>query len=191
MKQSKLSLYWKLFSISFSISAFTFGGGYVVIPMLKKYFVDDLELITESELMNMSAIAHTTPGSIAVNMTVLVGYKIAGVPGALLTGIGTVMPPIIILTIISHFYEAFRSNTYIAAILKGMEAGVGATIVDLVINMSATLVQEKNILFNILAPLTFIASFVFGINILLIIAIAAILSYLQVVIKSKRGKLNA
>ena len=129
MKLKKLKILFILFKITFSISAFTFGGGYVVIPMMRKYFVDDLSLITEEELMNMSAIAHSTPGAIAV----LVGYRIARITGAIIAGLGTVMPPLIILSIISVYYQSFRDNVIVSAILKGMEAGVAATIVDILL----------------------------------------------------------
>ena len=86
--------------MTFSISAFTFGGGYVVIPMMRKYFVNELELISEEELLDMAAIAQSTPGAIAVNTAVLVGYRISGLTGAIITCIGTVLPPLLILSVI-------------------------------------------------------------------------------------------
>uniref|UniRef100_UPI0028ACE2D8 chromate transporter n=1 Tax=Sedimentibacter sp. TaxID=1960295 RepID=UPI0028ACE2D8 len=97
MRLKKLKLYFSLFRITFSISAFTFGGGYVVIPMMRKYFVNDLALISEQELLDMAAIAQSTPGAIAVNIAVLAGYRIAGITGAIITCIGTVLPPLIII----------------------------------------------------------------------------------------------
>ena len=132
-------------------------------------FVNDLELISEQELLDMAAIAQSTPGAIAVNIAVLVGYRIAGVAGAIITCIGTILPPLLILSVISYFYKAFRDNRVISAILKGMEAGVAATIVDLVVDMAQGILNEKNLLLTLMAPLTFIASFVFGINVLVII----------------------
>src|SRR5699024_462995 len=110
MKFDRLKTIFTLFRITFYISAFTFGGGYIVIPMMRKYFVDDLDLITERELMDMVAIAQSSPGAIAVNIAVLVGYRIAGIFGAVISAIGTVLPPILILSVISIFYKAFRDN---------------------------------------------------------------------------------
>lgn len=179
MKLKKLRTLLTLFKITFSISAFTFGGGYIVIPMMRKYFVDDLELITEEELMDMSAIAHSTPGAIAVNIAVLVGYRIAGITGAIITGVGTVMPPLIILSIISVFYKSFRDNAMVSAVLKGMEAGVAATIVDILLDMWQGITKEKNMLLTFMAPATFIANYIFNINVIYIIIFCSILCFTQ------------
>lgn len=101
MNIKKFKRYGSLFKITFSISAFTFGGGYVVIPMMRKYFVTDLELFSEKELLDMAAIAQSTPGAIAVNIAVLIGYRIAGITGAVISCLGTILPPLLILSVIS------------------------------------------------------------------------------------------
>lgn len=187
MRHKKLKLYFTLFRITFSISAFTFGGGYIVIPMMRKYFVQDLKLISEQELLDMAAIAQSTPGAIAVNIAVLVGYRIAGMTGALISCIGTVLPPLLILSTISLFYKAFRDNRIISALLKGMEAGVAATIVDLVIDMGQGILKEKNWLLTLMAPSAFLASFIFNINVLAIIIFCSLLCFVQTYIKSREG----
>lgn len=187
MKIKNLKLYFSLFRITFYISAFTFGGGYIVIPMMHKYFVNDLKLISEQELLDMAAIAQSSPGAIAVNIAVLVGYHISGITGAVITCIGTVLPPLLILSIISFFYKAFRDNRVVSAILKGMEAGVVATIVDLVIDMGKGILKEKNWLLTLMAPAAFLASFIFDINVLVIIISCSILCFAQTYIKSRQG----
>ena len=187
MRLKNLKLYLSLFRITFSISAFTFGGGYIVVPMMRKYFVHNLELISENELLDMAAIAQSTPGAIAVNIAVLVGYRISGIIGAIITCIGTVLPPLLILSVISFFYKAFRDNRVISAILKGMEAGVAATIVDLVIDMGQGILKERNLLLTLMAPTAFIASFIFNINVLVIIISCSILCFVQTYIKSRQG----
>ena len=184
MKFDRLKTIFTLFRITFYISAFTFGGGYIVIPMMRKYFIDDLDLITERELMNMAAIPQSSPGAIAVNIAVLVGYRIAGIFGAVISAIGTVLPPILILSVISIFYKAFRDNHIISAILKGMEAGVAATIVDLIIDMMQGILKEENLLFTLMAPITFIASFVFNVNVLVLIISCALLAIAQTYLKN-------
>ena len=176
-----------LFRFSFSISAFTFGGGYVVIPMMRKYFVKDLKLISEQELLEMAAIAQSTPGAIAVNIAVLVGYRISGLKGAVITCIGTILPPIMILSIISFFYQSFRDNNIISSLLKGMEAGVAATIVDLLIDMWQGVLKEKNLLLTLMAPFAFLANFVFNVNVLYIIIFCSVLCLAQSFIKNKLG----
>ncbi|AZP04686.1 chromate transporter [Jeotgalibaca ciconiae] len=187
MQLNKLKVYFLLFRFSFSISAFTFGGGYVVIPMMRKYFVKDLKLISEQELLEMAAIAQSTPGAIAVNIAVLVGYRIAGLKGAVITCIGTILPPIMILSIISFFYQSFRDNNIISSLLKGMEAGVAATIVDLLIDMWQGVLKEKNLLLTLMAPFAFLANFVFNVNVLYIIIFCSVLCLAQSFIKNKLG----
>lgn len=187
MKINKLELYFLLFRITFSISAFTFGGGYIVIPMMRKYFVNDLKLISEQELLDIAAIGQSTPGAIAVNIAVLVGYRISGIAGAIISCIGTILPPILILSIISFFYKTFRDNKVISAILKGMEAGVAAIIVDLVIDMGQGILKEKDWLLTLMAPISFLATFIFNINVLVIIISCSFLSIVQTYMKSRQG----
>ena len=91
----------KLFFSTLYLSTFTFGGGYVIVSLLKNKFVDELGWITQDEMMDLVAIAQSTPGSIAVNGAIVVGYKIAGIPGILVSILGAVLPPFVILTIIS------------------------------------------------------------------------------------------
>ena len=82
-------LYLKLFTSTFYLSAFTFGGGYVIIPLMKKKFADDLHWIEEKEMLDLTAIAQSSPGPIAVNAAILIGYRLAGKLGTLVTIIGT------------------------------------------------------------------------------------------------------
>lgn len=185
MKFKRLKILFLLFKITFSISSFTFGGGYIVIPMMRRYFVNDLELITEQELLDIAAIAQSTPGAIAVNIAVLIGYRIAGITGAIISCIGTVIPPLLILSVISMFYKAFRDNRIISAILKGMEAGVAATIVDILIDMWQGITKERNWLLTLMVPAAFFANYIFNINVVFIIISCSILCFGQTYIRSK------
>ena len=102
--------YWQLFLSTFKLSACTFGGGFVIIPLMRERFVKELHWIEEEEMLDLTAIAQSSPGSIAINASILVGYHVAGIPGALITVVGAALPPLIIISIISAFYQAFRSN---------------------------------------------------------------------------------
>lgn len=110
----------KLFFACLYLSTFTFGGGYVIVTLLKEKFVDHYHWIEEDEMLDLVAIAQSSPGAIAVNGAIIVGYKLAGIPGMLVSVIGAIIPPMVILSVISVFYDAFCSNYYIAALLKGM-----------------------------------------------------------------------
>lgn len=113
--------YWDLFSATFQLSMFTLGGGFVIVPLMRKKFMEEKHWIDEDEMMDLTAIAQSAPGSMAVNASILVGYRLAGIMGVFVTVLGTVLPPLIILTIISMFYAAFKSNTYVAMAMKGMQ----------------------------------------------------------------------
>ena len=180
MEQKKsLSLYLWLFKVNFFISAFTFGGGYVVIPMIRKYFVTEKHLFSEDELMDMAAIAQSSPGAIAINLAVLAGFRSAGFSGAVLCRVSSVLPPFLILSVISTCYQVFRDLPVVAAVLKGMEAAVGALIVDIVFDMGAAVLKEKKPFFASLMPAAFAGSFLLGINVMviLLICVAACLVY--------------
>jgi len=170
------------------ISAFTFGGGYIVVPMVRRFFVAKKHYFTEEDLINMAAIAQSTPGAIAINLSALAGYKVAGIAGALISCTAAVIPPLVILTIISTFYKIFISNTIIAAILKGMEAGVAALMVDLIVDMCSLILKKKSLFLSAMIPLSFMANFILGVNVALILLFCSFLCILQVFRKRGKGK---
>lgn len=133
----------KLFFETLYLSAFTFGGGYVIVSLLKKKFVDDLHWISEDEMLDLVAIAQSAPGPIAVNGAIVVGYKICGFPGILLSVLGAVIPPFVMLSVISLFYSAFRSNFMIHHMLSGMRCGVSAVIMSVTWDMASGVLIEK------------------------------------------------
>lgn len=181
-------LYWTLFSSTFSLSAFTFGGGYVIVPLMKKRFVDNLKWIEEEEMLNLIAIAQSSPGTMAINASIIIGYRMAGVLGSIVTVFGTVLPPLITLTIISFFYDAFKSSTVVGALLKGMQAGVAAVIVDVVLGMGGTVIKGKQALSIIMMVAAFIAAFLFKVNVAFIIIVCGIIGASTVIYKEKKGK---
>ena len=140
-KDSKLL---KLFLSSLYISAFTFGGGFVIVSFMKKKYVDELHWIDDEEMLNITAFSQTAPGPIAVNAAILVGRQIGGLVGMFWAVLGTVIPPVIILSVISLFYNAFATNIYVALLLNGMRAGVAAVILDVVIDLVIKLFKKKN-----------------------------------------------
>lgn len=174
----RLAKSWILFSSTFYISAFTFGGGYVIIPLLKKKFVDELYWLEEEDMLNMAAIAQSAPGAIAVNAAILVGWRVLGGLGALIAILGTVLPPLIILSVISLFYASFRDNPIVSAVLQGMMAGVAAVIFDVVWTMGIKIIRTKKILPLIILLGAFIANYFFGVNVIYIILFCIILGVL-------------
>lgn len=168
-------LYWKLFVSTFLLSAFTFGGGYVIVPLMRKKFAEQYKWIEEKEMLDLVAIAQSAPGPIAVNASILVGYRISGIPGAAFTILGTVLPPLIILSVISFFYAAFKQSEAVNAILRGMNAGVAAVIVDAVVKMCKNIVNERSAFSVVLMIAAFAAAFLFDVDVKLIILAGALL----------------
>lgn len=167
--------YRELFFSTFKLSACTFGGGFVIIPLMRKRFVEELGWVEEDEMMDLTAIAQSSPGAIAVNASILVGYHVAGFPGAMLTVLGTVLPPLIIISIISMFYQAFRDNAVVNMAMAGMLCGVAAVICDVVINMAKTIFQKKRLLPVIVMLGSFAAVRFFSVNILVIILVCGVI----------------
>lgn len=138
MKKSKAWILWTLFKSMFVLSSCTFGGGFVIVSLMKKKFVEELQWLDEDEMLDVTAITQSAPGPLPVNASVIIGYRMAGILGSLSAVFGTILPPMIVLSIISLFYNQFRTNKYIAVALQVMRAGVAAVIFDVVINLAKT-----------------------------------------------------
>ena len=174
LKHAK-NIYKKLFFTVFKISACTFGGGFVIIPLMRRKFVEELGWIEEQEMMDLTAIAQSSPGAIAVNASILIGYHVAGFTGAMITVLGTVLPPLTIISLISLFYQAFRDNIIVNMAMAGMLAGVAAVICDVVINMIKNIMKQKRILPLLMLAGAFTATYFFKVNIFVIILVCGII----------------
>ena len=178
----------KLFFSCLYLSTFTFGGGYVIVTLLKEKFVDQYHWIEEEEMLDLVAIAQSSPGAIAVNGAIIVGYKLAGIPGVLLSVLGAIIPPMVILSVISVFYDAFRSNYYIAALLKGMTAGVGAVILSVVYDMGKNVVKSKDWINIAIMIISFCLSYFLNVNVIFIILSVAAFGMVRTIIQGGKDK---
>ena len=183
---NKKKVLWKIFISTLYLSAFTFGGGYVIVTLMKKKFVDEYHWIEEDEMLDLVAIAQSSPGAIAVNGAIVVGFKLAGLPGTLVAILGTIIPPFLIISVISIFYAAFRDNFVISRLLLGMQAGVGAVIASVVYDMGSGIVHSKNIVSILIMLAAFIASCVFGVNVVYIILACGLFGALRTLLIGKK-----
>lgn len=174
-----------LFKSTLYLSAFTFGGGYVILSLMKETFVEKLGWISKEEMLDMTAIAQSAPGAVAVNAAVVVGFETLGLTGMLVAILGTIIPPLTIISLISMAYEAFITNQYIALFLKGMQAGVGALIIKVVIDMTRDLLKNKTVIIPIIMALSFILGFFFKVNIIYIILALIVIGIIYTL--AKRG----
>lgn len=185
---SRGSLLAKLFLSTLYLSAFTFGGGYVIVTLMKKKFVDEYHWIDEQEMLDLVAIAQSCPGAIAVNGAIVVGYKLAGLPGVMTSVLATVIPPFSILSLISLCYAAFRSNQYVGWMLNGMQAGVGAVIMEVVWEMSSGIIKEKQTVPLLVMAAAFIANYFFGVSAIIIILLCIGLGIVTTLSREKQKK---
>ena len=165
---------WPLFLATLYISTFTFGGGFVIVTFMKRKFVDSLKWLSEEEMLDFAALAQASPGAIAVNAAILVGWRVCGFAGMVVAVLGTILPPMVILSVISLFYTAFAANRWVALALKGMQAGVAAVILDVACGLGAKVAKERSALSLALMAGAFLANFVFDVNVIFIILAAAL-----------------
>lgn len=177
----KGTLLWKLFSSTFILSAFTLGGGYVIVPLMRKTFVEKLQWIKEEEMIDLIAIGQASPGPIAVNTSILVGYKIAHIVGAIVSLMGTVFPPLIILTIISFLYSAIQENKIFQMLFFGMGVGVAAVILDAVVTLAVTIFKSKKVIPVLLMVGALIAATLFKVDVIIVLLVSAIIGVLTLI----------
>ena len=177
----------KIFLSTLYLSAFTFGGGYVIITLMKQKFVDELHWIDDDEMLDMVAIAQSSPGPIAVNGAVIIGYKLEGIAGVFSAVLGAVLPPFVILTVISMFYSAFRNLFVVQSLLTGMKAGVSAVILSVVYDMAAGVIKGKDRVNIAVMILAFIATYFGKVNVVFVILITIAFGAVRTIWREKRG----
>mgnify|MGYP002650334235 CR=1 FL=1 len=177
--KNKKSILRKLFFSCLYLSTFTFGGGYVIVTLMKKKFVDDYQWIDEKEMLDLVAIAQSSPGPIAVNGAIVVGYKLEGFLGAMTAILGTIIPPFLIISVISVGYHSFSDSYFISQILEGMQAGVAAVILDAACSLGESVLKEKSSLSIFIMTAAFVCDFFLGVNVVYIILVAACIGIIQ------------
>ena len=220
MKKSKAWILWTLFKSMFVLSSCTFGGGFVIVSLMKKKFVEELQwlagvftrrdpstvkIMTEGvkvysvddapkmkdEMLDVTAITQSSPGPLPVNASVIIGYRMAGILGSLSAVFGTILPPMIVLSIISLFYNQFRTNKYIAVALQVMRAGVAAVIFDVVINLAKNVFKTRRILYIAMMIIAFVCTYFLGVSAMIVILVClgiGLLDLLVSVLKEKHKK---
>lgn len=180
-----LKKYFMLFLNTLLISTFTFGGGYVIISMYRKKYVEKLHLLTDAEMMDIMTLSQSSPGPIAVNSSLLIGYKLGGIFGGIASLLGTITPPVVILTIISALYSHVAGNAVLESIMHGMQAGITAIICDVVVSLTVVVKKEKNYYGLITLPLTFALVFFLNVNVVFIILPAFAFGIIVTIIERK------
>jgi len=182
---TKRIIYWKLFISMFQISSFTFGGGFVIIPLIRKKFVNQLGWMTEEEMLDVVAIAQSSPGAVAVNVASQVGFHLGGSKGTLAAVSGTLIPPMLWLSIISLCYDAFRTSPVVDAFLRSMQPAVAAVILSASLSMLTSLKHKEKITTWLLFAGSLLLS-VLGVKAVYILLFGAVLGILVTLWEVKR-----
>ena len=130
-----MNLLFDLFLTFAKVGLFTFGGGYAMIALIENTCVEKKQWITHDEMMNITVVAESTPGPIAINCATYVGYRQKGFAGALTATIGMILPSFCIIFAISRFLDHFLEITWIAHAFRGIKIAVGILILDAAVNM--------------------------------------------------------
>ena len=187
-KENPARMLWQLFKATFLLSAFTFGGGFVIVSLMKKKFVEDLKWLEEDEMLDITAIAQSSPGPIPINASVILGYRMYGVIGSLVAILGTALPPMIIISVISVFYTQFRSNRIIAIALQVMRAGVAAVIFDVVINLAKNVVATKRALYILLMATAFVGKVILGVDAMIVILCCLVVGLVDLAVEMRSNR---
>lgn len=179
---------WQLFKSTFVLSAFTFGGGFVIVSLMKKKFVEELRWLDESEMLDITAIAQSSPGPIPINASVILGYRMHGILGSIVAVIGTSIPPIAIISVISSFYVKFRESQIIGTALMVMRAGVAAVICDVVINLATNVIKTGKVLYVALMIIAFIMTYVLDISAITVILLCIFVGIVNLLLDIKNSK---
>ncbi len=176
----------EVFSSFIKIGAFTFGGGYAMIPLIQKEVVEKRKWITDEEILEIIAIAESTPGPIAVNAATFIGYKTAGFFGAFMATMGVVLPSFLIIAVVSLVLRQFENLKVVQYAFQGIRAGVLALIVKALISMYKQC--PRNRISYTIAVIAFLFVAFFKINVLIVIMICAVIGLAYSVMAERREK---
>lgn len=164
-----LIMFWAFFKIG----AFTLGGGFAMIPLMKVEMVDKQKWIKEEEFLDIIAVTQSAPGAVAINTSIYVGYKLSGLLGSVVATLGTVLPSFLIILLVVFFYADMKSNTYVKKAFQGIYPAIVVLILTAALNLWKA--AFKNKMGIAVAILALVALIVFDIHPILVILASGIL----------------
>ena len=167
MRKEKRIKVWEVFSYFFHISWFTFGGGWSIVAQMQKDYVDRKKELTTEELLDIVSVGRSLPGTMIGNVAFLFGYRQAGLLGGLLAVAGMVLPPMLILSVLTFCYTAFKDTVWVAKMLTGVRAAVVPIILAAALKLRDGAFPEK--FCYVICIGGCILNAVFGINCVLVI----------------------
>lgn len=153
--ENKVSTLWSLFSTSF-LTSLTANSGYAIIASMKNIFVKKKGWITEEEMSDYVGLAQSAPGMVAANISLIIGYQMAGVLGSFFALLGIILPPLVIMIAVTAFYQVITANEYVRVFMTGMQAGVVAMLLDILVGLFKPFLKEKSVYPFVLIVLSFL-----------------------------------
>ena len=175
---------WRIFLSFFKIGAFTFGGGYAMIPLIQKEAVETRKWVTDEDILEIIAIAESTPGPVAINAATFVGYRTAGFWGAVFATMGVVLPSFAIILIIAFLLDNFMEYKAVQYAFKGINAGVLALLFKALWNMYKK--SPKNWAAYVVMGASFLLTAVLKVNMFLVLVGCAIFGLVTAILAERR-----
>ncbi|MBQ2657900.1 MAG: chromate transporter [Erysipelotrichaceae bacterium] len=175
-----------LFITAFSVSA-TANSGYAILSVMKNRFVDKYQWFTNEQMNDFIALAQSTPGPLAVSVSAIIGYESAGIPGALAAVFGCILPPMLVMMAVTFFYQSVSANPYVRIFMQGMQAGVCAMLLDVIISLFSDILKRDPILHVLLIILCFLAVRYTGISIFVLLLICIVVSVVKILLNKRKG----
>lgn len=149
-----MNVYFQAFSIFFKLGAFTIGGGYAMVPLIEDEIVTKRGWLAKEDFIDLLAIAQSSPGILAVNISIFIGYRLKGVPGSIVTALGTVLPSFLIILAIALFFHNFKDNIIVERIFKGIRPAVVALIAAPTFSMAKSAkINRRNVWIPVVSAL--------------------------------------
>ena len=186
-----MPLLFDLFLTFAKVGVFTFGGGYAMLSLIENTCVEEKKWITHDEMMNITVLAESTPGPIAINCATYVGYKQGKIVGAILATLGMVLPSFIIIYVISRFLDRFLEIKLVANAFQGIKIAVGILIIDAALKMLHKMKKKTmQIVIVICSTIAMIIINAFSLRIssMLLMVVAAMIGIAVFVIAEKQGR---
>ena len=177
-----------LFLNCFLLSLVTFGGGSTIISMLQKQFVEKLKWIDETEMLEMVTLAQSSPGATSVNTAMLIGYRLFGLRGALASAAGSALPPLIIICVITLFYDQIRLSGAAANALAGVRACAAALVMSVSLTLSINLFKKKDYFTIIIWACAVVAAVAFKMNALILALAGLVIGILRFLFSARNRK---
>ncbi len=185
-RKEKLKTMMELFLSFFRIGAFTFGGGYAMIPLIQAEVVEKKKWLTDKDILDIIAISESTPGPISINAATFIGYKTCGFWGAFCATFGLVLPSVVIISLLSMVLGLVENNKIVQYAFAGIRAGVLALMIKALISMYKQC--PKNLFSYIVLALAFLVVTIFSINVIYVVIGCGVIGLVHSLIVTRRNK---